>query len=97
MATEIKLQKLGENLDGGKVLDVKVELGAIVVQGQPLVEVEAEKAAVEVLAPEAGQVTQVLVKKDDQVLFTSYAGTEVKINGEEYMIMDETDILGIVD
>ena len=68
MATEIKLQKLGENLEGGKVLDVKVEPGATVVQGQPLVEVEAEKAAVEVLAPEAGQVTQVLVKKDDQVM-----------------------------
>ncbi|MBL8795666.1 MAG: 2-oxo acid dehydrogenase subunit E2 [Planctomycetia bacterium] len=67
MATEIKLQKLGENLEGGKVLDVKVEAGATVVQGQPLVEVEAEKAAVEVLAPEAGKVTQVLVQKDDQV------------------------------
>lgn len=36
------------------------------------------------------------VKKDDEVLFTSYAGTEVKINGEEYMIMDENDILGVV-
>jgi pyruvate dehydrogenase E2 component (dihydrolipoamide acetyltransferase) len=67
MATEIKLQKLGENLEGGKVLDVKVETGATVVQGQALVEVEAEKAAVEILAPEAGKVTQVLVKKDDQV------------------------------
>jgi len=30
------------------------------------------------------------------VLFTSYAGTEVKIGGEEYMIMDESDILGVV-
>ena len=37
------------------------------------------------------------VKKDDQVLFTSYAGTEVKINGEEYLIMEESDILGILD
>jgi chaperonin GroES len=36
------------------------------------------------------------VKKDDEVLFTSYAGTEVKIQGEEYMIMDETDILGVI-
>ena len=35
------------------------------------------------------------VKKKDEVLFTSYAGTEVKVNGEEYMIMDESDILGI--
>jgi chaperonin GroES len=36
------------------------------------------------------------VKKDDEVLFTSYAGTEVKINGEEYIVMDEADILGVV-
>jgi chaperonin GroES len=36
------------------------------------------------------------VKKDDEVLFTSYAGSEIKINGEEYIIMDETDILGVV-
>ena len=31
------------------------------------------------------------------VLFSSYAGTEVKINGEEYLIMSEEDILAIVD
>jgi len=37
------------------------------------------------------------IKKDDEVLFTSYAGTEVKINGEDYLIMDESDILGVVD
>jgi len=36
------------------------------------------------------------VKKNDEVLFTSYAGTEIKVDGEEYMIMDESDILGIV-
>jgi chaperonin GroES len=37
------------------------------------------------------------VKKNDQVVFTSYAGSEIKMNGEEYIIMDESDILGIVD
>lgn len=35
------------------------------------------------------------VKKNDEVLFTSYAGTEIKVGSDEYMIMDETDILGI--
>ncbi len=35
------------------------------------------------------------VKKNDEVLFTSYAGTEIKVNGDELMIMDESDILGI--
>jgi chaperonin GroES len=33
------------------------------------------------------------VKKDDKVLFASYAGTEIKIEGEEYLLMDESDIL----
>jgi chaperonin GroES len=37
------------------------------------------------------------LKKDDRVLFGKYAGTEVKIEGEEYLIMREDDILGIID
>jgi len=37
------------------------------------------------------------VKKGQQVLFTSYAGTEVKIDGKEYLIMDESDIMAIVE
>lgn len=36
------------------------------------------------------------VKKNDEVLFTSYAGTEIKVDGDELMIMDENDILGVV-
>ena len=37
------------------------------------------------------------VKKGDRVLFTSYAGTEVKVAGQEYLIMREEEILGVVD
>ena len=36
------------------------------------------------------------VKKGDEVLFTSYAGTDVKIDGKEYLIMDESSIMAIV-
>ena len=36
------------------------------------------------------------VKKNDEVVFTSYAGTEIRVEGEEYLIMDESDILGVV-
>ena len=36
------------------------------------------------------------VKKGDRVLFASYAGTEVKVDGEEYILMAEEDILAIV-
>ena len=36
------------------------------------------------------------VKTGDEVLFTSYAGTEVKIDGEELLIMSEDDVLAVV-
>jgi chaperonin GroES len=36
------------------------------------------------------------VKKGDRILFTSYAGTEVKVDGEEYILMSEEDILAVV-
>jgi chaperonin GroES len=36
------------------------------------------------------------VKKGDKVLFTSYAGSEVTVDGKEYLIMTEDDILAIV-
>ena len=37
------------------------------------------------------------VKKGNKVLFASFAGTEIKIVGEEYLLMDESDILAILD
>ena len=37
------------------------------------------------------------VKKGDRILFGKYSGTEVKIEGEDYLIMREEDVLGIID
>ena len=45
---------------------------------------------------DSGERSQLQVKKNDEVLFTSYAGTEVKVGGEEYIIMDESDILAVL-
>src|SRR2546430_11122605 len=67
MASEIKLPELGENPEGGEVLDVKVAAGDSVSEGQALLEVEAEKSTVEVPSPLAGKVTKLLVKKGDQI------------------------------
>jgi chaperonin GroES len=44
-----------------------------------------------------GQKTKPDVKAGDKVLFSKYAGTEVKIDGEEHLIMREDDILGIIE
>lgn len=46
---------------------------------------------------DTGERQPLQVKEGDQVLFTSYAGTEVKVSGEEMIIMDESDILAILD
>jgi chaperonin GroES len=46
---------------------------------------------------EEGTRTELQVKVGDEVIFTSYAGTEIKVNGEEFMIMDESDILAVVE
>jgi len=43
-----------------------------------------------------GKRNQLQGNKGDEVLFTSYAGTEIKIDGEEYLIMGEEDILAIL-
>jgi pyruvate dehydrogenase E2 component (dihydrolipoamide acetyltransferase) len=67
MATEIKMPELGENVESGDIVDVKVPVGAVVREGQPLLEVEAEKSTVEVPSPSAGRITTVLVKKGDKV------------------------------
>jgi chaperonin GroES len=37
------------------------------------------------------------IKEGDRILFGKYAGTEVKIEGEEYLIMREDDVLGVID
>lgn len=44
-----------------------------------------------------GQRAAPTVKAGDQVLFTSYAGTEVKVAGDELLVMDESDIMAILD
>jgi len=44
-----------------------------------------------------GKVVPLEVKKGDRVLFGKYSGTEVKIDGEEYLILREDDVLGILD
>lgn len=44
-----------------------------------------------------GKVLPLDVKEGDLVLFGKYAGSEIKVDGEEYLIMREDDILGVVE
>ena len=49
-----------------------------------------------ILNRDTGEYMPFSVKKGDHVLFTSYGGTEIKIDGEELLIMTESDILGVI-
>jgi chaperonin GroES len=49
------------------------------------------------LNKDTGERLPFTVKKGDEVIFSSYSGTEVKIEGEDFLIMTEDDILGIID
>jgi len=46
---------------------------------------------------ESGQRAQFQVKEKDRVIFSSYAGTEIKIDGQEYLILNEDDVLAVIE
>ena len=44
-----------------------------------------------------GQIVALMVKEGDRVLFGKWSGTEVKLDGEELLIMKESDLMGVVE
>ncbi|MGE5549224.1 MAG: co-chaperone GroES [Bacteroidota bacterium] len=61
----------------------KPQMGEVMAVGPGKIQENGQR-----LAPE--------VKKGDKILYTSYAGTEVKVDGEKYLLMRESDILAVV-
>jgi chaperonin GroES len=46
---------------------------------------------------ESGKRQALQLKKGDKIIFESFAGTEIKIEGKEYLLMKEDDVLGIIE
>ncbi|MCA9782519.1 MAG: 2-oxo acid dehydrogenase subunit E2 [Candidatus Cloacimonetes bacterium] len=67
MATEIPLPELGENITAGELVNVLVAVGDRVTADDPIVEIETDKAVIEVPAGKAGTVTEILVKAGERV------------------------------
>jgi pyruvate dehydrogenase E2 component (dihydrolipoamide acetyltransferase) len=65
--TEFKVPELGENVAGGDVMRVMVNPGDTVAKDQPVMELETDKATIEVPSTVAGTVKEVRVKKGDKV------------------------------
>ncbi|HPG41426.1 MAG TPA: 2-oxo acid dehydrogenase subunit E2 [bacterium] len=67
-AMEIKLPGLGENIKSGTVVAIKVKVGDAVVKDQPIVELETEKAVLEVPADKSGVVSSIPIKEGMEVM-----------------------------
>jgi chaperonin GroES len=82
------LEEIEEKTPGGIIIPdtakEKPQIGEVVAVGKGKILQDGK-----VIPPE--------VKVGDRVLFAKYAGTEVKIEGEEYLIMSEDEILGIIE
>jgi pyruvate dehydrogenase E2 component (dihydrolipoamide acetyltransferase) len=82
--TEFKLPELGENIDQGDLVRLMVSMGASVTAGQPVMELETDKAVVEVPSSVTGTVKEIRVKegqkvKVGQVIFTVENGAGAKV------------------
>jgi pyruvate dehydrogenase E2 component (dihydrolipoyllysine-residue acetyltransferase) len=82
-ATEFKLPELGENIDQGDLVRLMIAPGAKVSEGQPVMELETDKAVVEVPSSVSGVVKDVRVKEGDkvkvgQVIFTLEGGAALQ-------------------
>ena len=73
MSVEIKIPDLGENIESGRVVGIMVAVGDTIAIDQPLLELETDKAVLEVPAIEAGTIEKILVNEGDDVA----AGTAV--------------------
>ena len=81
--TEFKLPELGENIEQGDLVRLMISPGASVTEGQAVMELETDKAVIEVPSSVSGTVKEVRVKEGDklkvgQVIFTIENGTGAK-------------------
>jgi pyruvate dehydrogenase E2 component (dihydrolipoamide acetyltransferase) len=86
--TEFKLPELGENIDQGDLVRLMISPGASVTEGQPVMELETDKAVVEVPSSVTGTVKEIRVKegqkvKVGQVIFTVENGAGAKVKSAE--------------
>src|SRR6516225_2781022 len=80
MATEFKLPELGENIETGDLVRLMISPGANIAEGQPVMELETDKAVIEVPSSVSGTIGEVRVKEGDklkvgQVIFTLSNGS----------------------
>jgi len=96
--TKVKLQPLGDRVLVQAVEVKEEKKGGIIIPDTAKEKPQEGKviATGKGKTTEEGKVLPMDVKTGDKVLYGKYSGSEIKINGEEYLIMHQEDILGIL-
>jgi pyruvate dehydrogenase E2 component (dihydrolipoamide acetyltransferase) len=94
MSIELKIPELGENVAGGTVASVLVNKGDSIEKDQPIVELETEKAVLEVPADQGGVVQDILIKAGDEVA-VGQTVIVVSSNGETPAEAPETKVVHV--
>jgi len=94
-----KVQPLADRVLIKRIEEEEQKVGGIIIPDTA--KEKPQKGEVIAVGPgrldETGKRMPMEVKPGDKVIFSKYAGTEVKIEGEEYLIMREDDILAIIE
>jgi len=67
MSIEVKIPDLGENITGGRVVSIMAAKGDVIEIDQPLLELETDKAVIEMPSPASGTITEIKVNEGDDV------------------------------
>jgi chaperonin GroES len=96
--TEFNVRPLHDRVIIERIEETKTSTGIIIpetVSGE-----KPQKGKVVATGPgkmQNNELIKLTVKKGDQVLFGKYSGTEIKVNENEYLVMREEDIIGIIN
>jgi len=88
---EFKLPKLGENVEGGDVINIMVSKGESVTKEQPLMEIETDKAVIELPAPIDGLIKELHVENGDSIIIGQLLVT-FDADGKQPSKSDEQDV-----
>ena len=95
----MKVRPLGDRVIVQRLEEDETTKGGIVIPDSAK-EKQAEGKVISVgkgRRDENGKLVVLEVKKGNRIIFSKYAGTEVKVEGEEYLIMREEDVLAVVE
>ncbi|PIQ95530.1 MAG: co-chaperone GroES [Nitrospinae bacterium CG11_big_fil_rev_8_21_14_0_20_56_8] len=95
----MKIRPLGDRILVQPILEKEVRKGGIIIPDSAKEKpIEGRvKAVGKGRMGEDGKPIKLEVKEGDKVLYSKYAGTEIKLDGEDYLLMREDDVLAVID